>query len=65
MVTLYLLERIIKELNSPNWEKPNKCHDWKNYVPYELISCWNELTKQEKIIIAYIANLQADAEEWD
>jgi len=65
MWILYLPGNTLKELDSPEWEARSKCHDWKGYVPSELISAWSELTRREKVIIAYLANLQADAEEWD
>lgn len=65
MRQLYLLEHVLKELDSPEWNMRSKYHDWKGYVPGELMDCWNELTKREKIIIAYIAYQQAEKEEWD
>lgn len=62
-----ILENYIKhiDLGSPEFEKRTKVHDWRNYVPENWIKNWGLFTHQEKQIIATMAEMQAEGEEWD
>lgn len=63
-----LIQQFIKESN-PKLDKDTfsnigKVHDWRNHVG-DLRLCWHELNLREKQIAAYVANIQAQNEEWD
>ena len=62
-----LFEEMTKGLNleNPDFKNLNKCHDWRNYVPYDWQRNWNEITERERKIIAVMAEMQAEDEEWD
>jgi hypothetical protein len=62
-----LFEYFIKHINldNPEFDKRSKVHDWRNYVPYDWMKEWDNLTEREKNIIAVMAETQADNEEWD
>ena len=62
-----LYEDFIKHINldNPEFDKRNKVHDWRNYVPYDWMKEWDNLTEREKKIIAVMAETQANNEEWD
>jgi hypothetical protein len=53
------------DINNPQFEKACQVHDWRNYVPYEWKDKWEEFTEREKQIIAVMAQMEADKEEWD
>lgn len=52
-------------LDNVNFQEGGKVHNWRNYVPFELQSAWEELTLRERQIIFVMACEQADKEEWD
>lgn len=39
------------KFENQDFENSGEVHDWKNYVPDEIIECWNELTEREKKLI--------------
>ncbi len=49
----------------PDFEGASEVHDWRNYVPYEWQTNWNDFSERERKIIAVMAEMQADKEEWD
>lgn len=53
------------EFDNPNWNKYNKIHNWKNYIPYELQQAWGSLSDETKACLKFVAQQQADNEEWD
>ena len=53
------------DLDNPEFDKKQKCHDWRNYVPYDWVKEWGQLSKRERIIIAVMAETRADQEEWE
>ena len=59
----YLLSNI--DLDKPNFKNKTRKHDWRNYVPYEWQDKWVKFTERERQIIAVMAQMQADNEEWD
>lgn len=52
-------------LDAPNFDKAERVMDWRNYVPLDWQKHWDEFTEREKKIIATMAQMQADSEEWD
>jgi hypothetical protein len=52
-------------VNKPDFEKKERVHDWRNYVPVEWVEHWEEFSEREKKIIALMAEFQAGKEEWD
>lgn len=52
-------------VGNPEFEKSSKVHDWRNYVPYKWQKVWDQFTERERQIIAVMAGMQADKEEWD
>ena len=53
------------DLENPEFEKRTKTHDWRNYVPDNWVKEWLDLSIRERTIIAVMAEMQADNEEWD
>lgn len=53
------------DLNDPRFDMTNKCHDWRNYVPEEIIKIWEDLSAREKLIVAAMAEQRSDTEVWD
>lgn len=52
-------------LENPKFEEAGKVHDWRNHVPEEFEKEWDNLTLREKQIIHFMAEKEADREEWD
>ena len=61
---LRLPDYVWVELEDPDW-KLIGCNDWKRYVPSELREQWSKLSTLEKFLIGYMAEQEADKEEWD
>jgi len=59
------IDELEQELNNPEWEKVDKVHNWKNYIPETVQANWNSLCKESQIISWFMANEQADCEVWD
>ena len=53
------------DLDNPDFENKTAIHDWRNYVPGAWQYNWNEFTDRERKIIAIMAQLEADNEDWD
>lgn len=62
---LNLSKHILDEIDNPAWASGGRIHNWKNYVDSDFQSGWHLLTDRERLIIAYLAECQADREEWD
>jgi len=64
-----IFEEFIKtnyiDIDRPDFDNKTKVHDWRNYVPYNWQTNWGQFTEREKKIIAVMAQMQADNEEWD
>lgn len=52
-------------LEDGRFDKATPVHDWRNYVPSDLMYHWQELTLREKKIIYILASEQANKEEWE
>lgn len=52
---------------NPRWEEmgDNPMHDWRAYIPDELIQRWETLSQETKEVAHYIAEKQANSERWD
>ncbi len=54
-----------KNISNPQWEKRNRVHDWRTYIPKELQDVWYDLSSDARIVAYYMAKEMADKEEWD
>lgn len=50
---------------NPQWDKAEKCHDWKNYINEGLQQIWNSFNAAQQMVIATNAQEQADCENWN
>lgn len=53
------------DINNPEFNNASQVHDWRNYVPYDWRNCWFEFSERERKLMAVMAQMQADKEEWD
>jgi len=53
------------ELSNTKWCKPNKCHDWRNYIPDSVKEYWQQLDLISRCCLYLCAVKQANAEDWD
>ncbi len=53
------------DLDNPEFAKAGKVHDWRNYVPDDWQLNWDKFTHRERNLIAVMAEIQAENEEWD
>lgn len=68
-----IIEKLFKETNdtafckfeNQNFGDAVILHDWRKYVPEEIIEIWNDLTDRERKIIFIMCEPIADREEWD
>ena len=61
----YIKEQSGIDTDNVDFTNVNKCHDWRNYVPIAWVNSWSEFTGRERQIIAVMAQMQADEEEWE
>jgi hypothetical protein len=52
-------------LDAPDFERKGRVHDWRNYVPTALQRNWGELSPETRLAIYAVADMQADAENWE
>lgn len=52
-------------LDEPHFEKEDRIHNWRNYVPEYLKALWSKLSLDQRLIIYVMAERQASKEEWD
>ncbi len=53
------------DILNPDFKNRTKVMDWRNYVPFDWQENWNKFSIRERKIIAVMAQMQADKEEWD
>ncbi len=58
-------QRLMNELNEPEWEKRSRTHDWRNYISNDLIDVWDELPTLARLAAFIGAELQAQREVWE
>lgn len=67
--TIADIERVkvvgIVPVDSPDFDKAGKVHDWRNHVPYWARDLWPDLTHRERVLLALVAEGGASREEWD
>jgi len=61
----YISELSKNDISNPDFKNTGKVHDWRNYVPYDWQNNWHQFSERERQIIAVMAQMQADNEEWD
>jgi hypothetical protein len=55
----------LNSYNNPQFNKKQRVHDWRNYVPSEWVKNWDKFTEREKQIIYVFCENQAHGEDWD
>jgi hypothetical protein len=65
VATIAQIEGYLRELECPEWDNKQKCHDWKNHVPEVIENSWDSLPIVTKQIVYLMASEQAHNEEWD
>lgn len=55
---------VIARLNDPKWDEYQRVHNWRRYVPGELVPLWEHLTVQAQLTAYISAVKQAMAENW-
>ena len=53
------------DYKTPEWDKAQRVHDWRNYISDEVRALWDSFTDEQKQAIARQADEQSDVEEWD
>lgn len=53
------------DFENPQWDKPCRVHDWKNYISTRVMELWDTFSIEQKAAIASQADDQADKEQWD
>lgn len=53
------------QIDNPDWDGATKVHEWRNHVPDELKKMWFELSTEARVVLYYMAEKLASAEEWD
>ena len=53
------------DINSPEWNKAGKVHDWRNHIPEPVKECWERLSVDAKHVAYYMAEQKADQEVWE
>jgi len=52
------------DLADDTFTRTTRVHDWRNHVPGEVMDTWRMLTERERRLVAEVAEMAADAEEW-
>ena len=60
IITKYHLQTV-----NVDFQNTNKCHDWRNYVPLEIIDIWEQLPTSTRCIIISCCSEAADREDWN
>lgn len=53
------------DINNPEFDKPQKTHDWRNYVPFNWQKNWMQFTERERKIISVMCQMRADKEDYE
>jgi len=53
------------DLDNPEFDNAGMVHDWRNYVPYQVVNQWARLSKEERAVVVFMAQKVANEEEWD
>ena len=52
-------------LDNTRWDDIKKTHDWRNYIPDEIVAVWKELSFDARAVAFALARRRADNEDWD
>ncbi len=52
-------------IGNPEWEKAEKCHDWRNHVPSCIREAWEDMNTMGRLAVVLLASELANAEEWE
>ena len=50
--------------DDPQFSKARRYNDWRNYIPDEIRTLWNELSVETRVISFMMADKQARQEKW-
>ena len=53
------------DFDNPNWNKTEKCHDWKNYANCHVQNIWGDLNLRQMAAISSSFQEIADKEEYE
>jgi len=59
----YSAHEVLIFLCNPEFAKADRIHNWRNYVPDEIIMLWDNLGEEARMVAYVIASEQAD-KEW-
>jgi len=59
------LELALEKVKDPEWEKTNRVHDWRNYVPELFKNAWASIDNITRLFIYVVCQEFANREEWD
>lgn len=65
MLKNLLLEYQKDWIENPDFGNSGKVHNWRNYVPYEFVEIWKDLSVETRTAIIFMAEIKSDQEEWD
>ena len=58
-------EEVLAAIEKPEWERAQKCHDWRNHVSDALQLLWDGLSVESRVVALLSALDIADSEDWD
>ena len=53
------------EIASPEWDKAERVHDWRNYISERVRRIWGTFTSEQKDALFEMADEMATREEWE
>jgi hypothetical protein len=56
---------VVDRMTKPEFEKKNRVHDWRNYIPDQIKEVWGLLSLDAQLALLLTAEQQASAEDWD
>lgn len=57
--------KIKPHLDSPEFGREGRVHDWRNHVPDMVKGAWESLSMETRFVVYAMAKEQANNEEWD
>lgn len=56
---------IQEQIENPDFQFAEKCHDWRNHVPAIVMQEWPNLSRDAREVAFVMAAKLASREEWD
>ena len=53
------------DISDATFSKAEKCHDWRNHVPFVIKKLWGSLSEEARLVSIIIAEEGSDREEWE